>query len=157
MSRPPTAAVLLRQKLTAQIDPAEIAQLEQRTAPNGKPTARSRVSLGGYLNAVTTAAIHAQKRAATGPGDSAGAVNLVRLASLVRDDKKAFTAVCELAKKLKQQSPKRATPAPVEKSGNPALKNLMTRPKSAQFSGLAQASVVRDIFQIRQRAAKGQQ
>lgn len=155
MSRPPTAAVLLRQKLTAQIAPAEIAQLERQHAPNGKPSNRSRIGLGAYMSAITTAAIHAQKRAAA--GDSATAINIVRLASLVRDDKKAFTAVCELAKKLKQQSPKRATPAPVKKSGNPALKNLMTRPKSAQFSGLAQASVVRDIFQIRQRAAKGQQ
>lgn len=153
MTARPSAAVLLRQKLTAQISPAELARLEQQHAPNGKPTARSRVSLGGYVNAISTATIHAQKRAAAGPGDSAGAINIIRLAALVRNDKKAFASVCETAKKLKMASPKRAMPAPVKKSGNAALKNLMAKPKPVQF----QASVIRDIYQIRQRAAKGQQ
>lgn len=62
--RPQSAAVLLRNKLTAQIDPAELAQLEQQHAPNCKPSARSRVSLGGVLNALTTQTIFAQKQAA---------------------------------------------------------------------------------------------
>lgn len=58
-----SAAVLLRKKLTSQIDPAELAQFEQQTAPNGKPSARSRLALGGVVTALTTAAIAAQKQA----------------------------------------------------------------------------------------------
>ena len=38
--------------------------------------------------------------------------NLVRLAALCRGDKKQFAAVCETAKKLKLQNPKRTLPAP---------------------------------------------
>jgi len=61
--RPQSAAVLLRQKLTAQIDPAELAQFEQQAAPNGKPSARSMLALGGVFTALTTAAIAAKKQA----------------------------------------------------------------------------------------------
>ena len=62
-------------------------------------------------------------QAAGGGTVSTAKENLVRLAALCRDDKKAFTAVCALAKKLNLQNPKRkATP---QSAATARLKNFV--------------------------------
>lgn len=49
--------------------------------------------------------------------------NLVRLAALLRDNKKQFTAACALAKKLNLQNPKRK--APTQSATTARLQNFV--------------------------------
>lgn len=60
--------------------------------------------------------------------------NLLRLAALCRDDKKQFTAVCALAKKLNLQNPKRK--APSQSAATARLQNFVRgiHPQALQIS-----------------------
>ena len=53
-----------RNTLLSQIRPADLADLEQQRTHGATPTDRSRVSLGNFIDAMTTQQILAQKKAA---------------------------------------------------------------------------------------------